>query len=749
MREHGIDVPQIEADGEFHRLGLKKCQWYVANQRLGDDGRVYYVASFGDWKTGLSKTKSSGVVKRATPEERSRHRQIIDEMKTEIEAKRLREQETASEDASESFYSGVDHGSTQYMKRKGIDQLYGCRIRQSDHALMVPMRDGVSSLVGIQQIFDDGSKYFWPGQKTKGCFHLIGQPREGLCYVVEGFATGVTIHRATGSQVAVAFSAHNLEDVALYLQSINLTVRLAADNDQFTDGNPGLAAAQKLKSLGVEFVFPKFKDLTDRPTDFNDLERLEGIEEVRAQIYADSRITIQPVRVGLFELPEGAGDDPGKQSEIAEMLFQASNGRLFYDPDHNKWWGFDSMWRKVHESDVEKMVLSALEHILPGGFSYGQFAAVFKLLQTRISRPTPIPSRSLIPFLNGFLNIETKEFKAHTPDVFLDWHIPCDRTDEEDTPACNEILHNLSGQDSSSPDYDKRFELLLCFLAATLRGMSHLQKFLELIGEPGSGKSTYMQLATMLVGKENTQGSSLHMLDKSSWETGLYFRKRLVIFPDESDWGGSGDRLKSLVGGDPLRNEEKYGRVSANFIYDGMVIVSANNYIRFADKSHALVRRRVPIKIDFSIPEGQQDKRILERVKAEVPALINCLLNIDPKRIERALSSDGGLYKDESINSFVESNPVAEWLKDRCEEAPGFFSPNSVPGLDYPVQMRPRPLYNDFISWCDEEGIRAVPSAKSFGRLLSSASKVMGWRVERSRDSKGSRSKGWMGIRVI
>ena len=59
---------------------------------------------------------------------------------------------------------------------------------------------------------------------------------------------------------------------------------IAGDNDQWTDGNPGVTkATEAAKAVNAKVVIPTFKDTTDRPTDFNDL-RLEGLNIVREQL---------------------------------------------------------------------------------------------------------------------------------------------------------------------------------------------------------------------------------------------------------------------------------------------------------------------------------------------------------------------------------------------------------------------------------------------------------------------------------
>ena len=103
--------------------------------------------------------------------------------------------------------------------------------------------------------------------------------------IAEGFATGASIHEATGHAVAVAFNAGNLKAVAQALRAKFPTLRLivAADDDWKTDDNPGMTKAREAtKAIGGLLAVPRFPaDRPDGATDFNDLARLAGLEAVR------------------------------------------------------------------------------------------------------------------------------------------------------------------------------------------------------------------------------------------------------------------------------------------------------------------------------------------------------------------------------------------------------------------------------------------------------------------------------------
>ena len=85
----------------------------------------------------------------------------------------------------------------------------------------------------------------------------------------------------------MCFDSGNLLPVAqaLRIKHQNARILVCADDDQFTDGNPGMTkATEAAKAVNGEVVSPKFTDLSTRPTDFNDLAVLEGIKAAKKQI---------------------------------------------------------------------------------------------------------------------------------------------------------------------------------------------------------------------------------------------------------------------------------------------------------------------------------------------------------------------------------------------------------------------------------------------------------------------------------
>ena len=177
--------------------------------------------------------------------------------------------------------AGDDH---PYLARKGV-VAHGLRVFKG--ALVVPVRDAAGELHSLQFIGASGTKRFLKGGRVAGLYFLIGVPGNVVC-IAEGYATGASIHAATGYAVAVAFNAGNLGPVAGAIRENYPESQLivCADDDEGTPGNPGLAHAHDAAgAVGACIAVPVFG--AERPagaSDFNDLHRLRGLEAVRAAI---------------------------------------------------------------------------------------------------------------------------------------------------------------------------------------------------------------------------------------------------------------------------------------------------------------------------------------------------------------------------------------------------------------------------------------------------------------------------------
>ncbi len=256
------DPNAIVADGELHRFHVEgdKCGsqngWFVLHA-------VPTAGAFGHWRTGGETHRWRGGACRLSLSERDRMRNVWARAKCEREAKEHRAQRAAQIRAQERWHAAAEPiQSHPYLVAKGV-KAYG--IRQRDHLLLIPMRDATGELWGVQTIAPDGAKRFASGSRTRGLFHLIGEFGGDVLGIGEGYASTASIYEATGYPIAVAYSASNLEAVAIALRKKYCDARIFifADNDAGTEArtgkNPGRFYAERAaRAVGGTVVLPEF-----------------------------------------------------------------------------------------------------------------------------------------------------------------------------------------------------------------------------------------------------------------------------------------------------------------------------------------------------------------------------------------------------------------------------------------------------------------------------------------------------------
>jgi len=309
----GLESPgDIEADGKLHR--------FSASGKRGDDAGWYVLhpdgipaGAFGCWRTGLSETWCAKTDADMTVMEREAHRQRIKDMQAQREAEQAAQHQAAEATAQQRWAAGTPCADHPYLKTKGV-KAYGLRTDAAG-LLIVPMRDTAGTLHSLQTIAADGDKRFLPGGRVKGCYHAIGKPKGNVLIVCEGYATGASIHEATGHAVAVAFNAGNLKAVTLALRDKYpaLKIVVAADDDHRTPGNPGIfKATTAAQAVAASMAVPDFgAHRPDRATDFNDLHQLAGLEAVSRSIdAAHEPNAAQPPGPAPNLAPNGAWPEP-------------------------------------------------------------------------------------------------------------------------------------------------------------------------------------------------------------------------------------------------------------------------------------------------------------------------------------------------------------------------------------------------------------------------------------------------------
>lgn len=297
--DKNFSLPQngIQCDSAVHRFKRNPSDrnenaWYCCFHQSTPEGKDFYAGALGDWKTGEKHSFCT-------------HGKITTEIKVQIKRaseaarrQRVRIQKKMSEEATALLKSLQSPPQDfAYLQKKNLSHDYGSLFYPEENCLMISCQDVEGTLWGFQKIYVNSDKYFMKGQRTEGCFFAIDtynwwDAKE--VYLCEGFATAATLYEALDRSAAVlcCFSASNLGKVAHALKQKypSIQINICADNDQWTHKpikNPGVTKAKEAaQKVSAKLIIPSFNEnqLEGKPTDFNDLHRLAGIQEVQNQL---------------------------------------------------------------------------------------------------------------------------------------------------------------------------------------------------------------------------------------------------------------------------------------------------------------------------------------------------------------------------------------------------------------------------------------------------------------------------------
>lgn len=265
--------------GAFLFTGKGKWRRFTPDGASGQSGYIGLLgdttAVVGDWRDAqrlvvLVDDADDDITR---TEKRQQARMEAQRQRDQWEAERIAEQAETAKQARQ-WWASAKPADTHhpYLAKKQL-RPYG--LRQRGNALLVPLYvEG--KLINLERIFPDGAKRPLPGGRVKGAASLIGRIAGAQrVMVTEGWATGAALYASTGCPVVVARNADNLEPVARRLRqrlSEEVMITIAADDDRFTNGNPGMTKARiAALSVGGKLLTPVFCEQCDTCTDFADV----------------------------------------------------------------------------------------------------------------------------------------------------------------------------------------------------------------------------------------------------------------------------------------------------------------------------------------------------------------------------------------------------------------------------------------------------------------------------------------------
>ncbi len=412
---------------------------------------------------------------------------------------------------------------------------------------------------------------------------------------------------------------------------------------------------------------------------------------------------------------------PG-EVDTARYINVSSKGCLAWHPTEKRFYRYNTIggyWDYTDEVELKRLTSKVIENTDEGdatnilNFSY--IPQVVKSLNISSENIPTLTNKDMVPFVGTWFDIETKDWIQPNKDVFITTPLPIAPIKGDFSFISDWLMKAVKGDQGN-------YDLLRCLFWLVLTGDVSRQVYFEIVGKAGTGKGVLCEILSKMVGHQNQVSTSLSRLAGSRFELASLHRKRLIVLPDQKSYSGSCDDLKRISGGDDLPLEFKGDPNIGNFKASGVLVVTANDFLRFSDEADALDRRRIPIKFDVKATEEEKLNHVdfAGYLSETLPQWIDHILSLDRSWVYRTISNRKELTHDARLEQMLEANPMAQWLSDCVVVSKG--AKTSIGDRD-----KHGSLYGSYSQYCGLHGLFALSTVKFRGDLERQLETVLNW----------------------
>jgi P4 family phage/plasmid primase-like protien len=233
-----------------------------------------------------------------------------------------------------------------------------------------------------------------------------------------------------------------------------------------------------------------------------------------------------------------------------------------------------------------------------------------------------------------------------------------------------------------------------------------IAKALMLVGGGSNGKSTFLNLVKVFLGKENVSSRSLQDLEENRFAKADLHHKLANIYADLPDKAlFRTGTFKMLTGRDLLTAERKFQH-SFTFENYAKLLFSANKVPEAFDDSDAFFRRWLIVVFPNQFINDKADPYILQKLTTpeELSGLLNLVLPVLKKLLEKGQFSVSKTTEEIREDYIRKSSPIAAFVMDCLE-------------VDSEAFIVKKDLFNAFAEYCRIRNLPAVTQDTFFKNL--------------------------------
>lgn len=268
-----------------------------------------------------------------------------------------------------------------------------------------------------------------------------------------------------------------------------------------------------------------------------------------------------------------------------------------------------------------------------------------------------------INFKNGMYDPVSQTMHQHNPEYYSINQVPHDyRPDAEyHGTVAEKFLEGIF------PDVQDR-EMFMAFAGYCMTADTSLQKFMIIIGIPGSGKSTAINLLIDAIGSENVSCITLQDLNERFTPTELLGKLLNACADLPKKALDQVDAIKRITGEDLVKGEYKGGKVFAFRSYAKLIFSANEMPINLDEKSDAFYRRMLSIEV---MQKGDDIPNLREGLAYSMSGFIRECMAALTRLYTSEREIDSPNSKRLVHEYHRESDNVQAFLDDRIERKPG------------------------------------------------------------------------------
>lgn len=321
------------------------------------------------------------------------------------------------------------------------------------------------------------------------------------------------------------------------------------------------------------------------------------------------------------------------------------------------------------------------------------------ILQKELDR-----QNNLVSCNNGTIDLKIGDLIEHDPEHYISKKINIDFKEEAKSNIFESFLNKIFNNDT------KLIEYIQIALGYTMTGETREQCFFICYGTGSNGKSTLFDIISYILADYTQNIPTAVLMDnnkkgsEASPELARAKGKRFVIASESKDLATLNEnQIKAITGGDTISVRPLYGQ---GFEYKPTykIWLGTNHKPVIKGTDNGIWRRVKMIPFNVTIPDEEQDKKLLDKLIAEREGILNWLVEGAYKYYSKGLPKNRTV--DDATKEYREEMDTLSGFIDDCiKEKETSFIKNSD-------------IYNCYSKWCEENGIEPIKQ-NIFGRKMS------------------------------